>query len=159
MIKRLNGLFSGGPYYVQISRDLLSVENASTQSKFSDKPLVSISNSPKKKVLDIGSSAPTQNATIVNPFDHPRLLVHDFQVTEKLFQHAFLKVAKHRYFSPSPIAVLHVIEPLEGGLTTIEMRVLREAAYSAGAREVYIWDGPQLTTRQLQDGSFKSNVI
>jgi len=159
LLKWLNGIFSGGPYYVKIARDCLSVENSSTQSKFSDKPLVSISNSPKKEILGVGVNAPRQNATLINPFDHPRLLVHDFQVTEKLLQYAFRQVAKHHFFSPSPIAVVHVTEKLEGGLTTIEERVLREAAYGAGAREVHLWNGPELTKRQLQDGSYKPKAI
>lgn len=159
LLKWLNGFFSGGPFYVKISRDCISVENSSTQSRFRDKPLVSISNSPKKKILGIGANAPKLNATLINPFDHPRLLVYDFQVTEKLLQYAFRRVARNPYFSPSPIAVIQVLDKLEGGLTTIEERVLREAAYGAGAREVHFWDGPELTNRQLQDGLYKPKAI
>ncbi len=156
LLNWLRGLFSGGPCYVKISRDCLSVENTATQSKFSDNPLVSISNSPKNRILGVGSNAPNQNATLINPFDHPRLIIHDFQVAEKLLRYTFRQVAKYHFISPSPIAVLQVNEKLEGGLTTIEKRALLEAVYGAGAREVYFWSGPELTVRQLQDGLYKS---
>ena len=81
----------------------------------------------------------------MNPFSHPRVLFSDFQVGEKLLQHAFSEVHKKLRIRPSPIVVIHPMEKTEGGLTMIEKRAFRELAISAGASEVYLYQGQPLS--------------
>ncbi|MEM6583027.1 MAG: rod shape-determining protein MreB [Pseudomonadota bacterium] len=119
---------------------------------------MAISSGKKKKILAIGSSARVAAGTRINPFDHPRVLVHDFQVLEKIFQHAFSKSLGAR-LKLTPLVVLKVDEELEGGLTSIECRALREAAVCAGAYDVFIHDGDSLTNQQVKDGVYKQHVI
>jgi len=56
---------------------------------------------------------------------------------------------KNRFFHPSPITVIHPMEKVEGGLTSIEQRALRELASGAGAHKVFIWVGCELTDDEI----------
>lgn len=103
-------------------------------------------------MLAVGARARSIPGTHVNPFDHPRLLVHDFAVAEFIVRHAFAQLSQRKYFRPTPVVVVHVTEPLEGGLTEIERRVLREIMEGAGARKVYIWESHELSDSELQQG-------
>ncbi|WP_246616499.1 rod shape-determining protein [Thaumasiovibrio subtropicus] len=78
-----------------------------------------------------------------NPFDHPRSFVRDFYLAEKLLQHAVFEIhnGKQRV---APRIIMHQREKLEGGLTHVEVRVLRELAFGAGARDVLIYVGEPL---------------
>lgn len=82
---------------------------------------------------------------VVNPFSHPRVLVNNFQKAEKILQHAFRYVHKSKFFAPSPRVVVQPMEKIEGGLTDVEERVFRELCLSAGAREVFLHVGEQLS--------------
>ncbi|TXS93085.1 rod shape-determining protein MreB [Parahaliea aestuarii] len=126
---------------------------------FDDEPLLAISDGKKRRILAIGAPARTAGGTVINPFDHPRLFVHDFQVLEKLLQHSFSAVLRPGFLRPTPVVVWQIDEPLDGGLTTIEMRVLHEASYSAGACEVFIHGGDSLTNEQVVNGVYKQHVI
>ena len=85
------------------------------------------------------------NVRVVNPFDHPRSFVADFLIAEKLIQHGVFEIHKARSFlRPSPRIVMHQLEKTEGGLKSVEDRVLRELAVAAGAREVLIHIGDKV---------------
>jgi rod shape-determining protein MreB len=159
ILKWIRRMLTGGPFYVRISRDQINVTNSKSGSSFIDEPIVAISEPPNRTILAIGSKARIAGGVSVNPFSHPRLFVYEFEVLEKLFQHAFSVVSKSRVIAPAPIVVIHVVEKLEGGLTDIEKRVLLEAAFSAGAYDVKIWDGPELTNQQLQAGEYSRGAI
>jgi len=53
---------------------------------------------------------------------------------------------------------MHQLEKVEGGLTSIEDRVLRELAVGAGAREVVIYLGSKINTGVDTFDSVKSRV-
>jgi rod shape-determining protein MreB and related proteins len=53
---------------------------------------------------------------------------------------------------------MHQLEKTEGGLTSIEERVLRELAVGAGAREVVIYLGSKINTNGDSFESVKSRV-
>lgn len=104
--------------------------------------------SGKKVVTAIGNKAELlskSNTEIVNPFSHPRSLVADFQVAEKILQHVFSLLHKGSYISPSPDVIFHPMEKIEGGLTLIEMRAFREMFLGSGAFDTYIHTGVPLT--------------
>ena len=50
---------------------------------------------------------------------------------------------------------MHPLEPLEGGLTHVEVRVLRELGAAAGGRDVFVWTGRELGDDELRSGAFK----
>jgi len=92
---------------------------------------------------------------VLTPFQHPRILIEDFAGAEKVVQYAIKELFGRRLLSPSPIVVLHPDIELEGGLTQIEARALREMAEGAGARKVYIYYGRQLSDQEVASYSFE----
>ena len=159
LTKRLLGGLAGGPYYVRIQRDRLSVRDASGDRYFDDAPFVALSNDEPPIVRSIGQSAKTASDRVVNPFGHPRLVVTDFLIAEKLLQHAFSVVAGKRLLAAAPVAIMHTVDDLEGGLTDIERRALHELAMGAGAREAYVWEGRELTNEELRSGVYRQGEV
>lgn len=86
---------------------------------------------------------------ISGDFSHPRMLIGKFVEAEKLLQ-GLLKAAYGKTLLPQrPRVVVHPKEALEGGLTDIEERVLMEMVLGAGARQVKIWQGEDLSSDAL----------
>ena len=159
MLNWIHHKLSSGPLYVRITRQRLLVVDVSTGKSYDDEPLMAVSTGAKKVILAIGVSARSVDGTKTNPFSHPRVLAHDFQALEKIFMHAFMEVLKTRRLRLTPIVVLQIDERLDGGLTLIESRALKEAAFNAGAYEVYIHGGSPLTNQQVKDGAYKRHAI
>lgn len=65
-------------------------------------------------------------------------VIADFHVTEKMLQHFINKVHENKYFRPSPRVIICV----PCGSTQVERRAIKESAFGAGAREVYLIDEP-----------------
>jgi rod shape-determining protein MreB and related proteins len=65
-------------------------------------------------------------------------VIADFQVTEKMLQHFINKVHENKYFRPSPRVIICV----PCGSTQVERRAIKESAFGAGAREVYLIEEP-----------------
>jgi rod shape-determining protein MreB len=65
-------------------------------------------------------------------------VIADFHVTEKMLQHFIHKVHENKYFRPSPRVLICV----PCGSTQVERRAIKESAFGAGAREVYLIDEP-----------------
>ena len=66
-------------------------------------------------------------------------VIADFQITEKMLQHFIKKVHDSNYFfRPSP----RVLVCVPAGSTQVERRAIKESAYGAGAREVYLIEEP-----------------
>ena len=104
--------------------------------------------SGKKIVAEIGNKAEslsTPNTEIFNPFSHPRSLISDYQVAEKILQHVFSLLHKGSYIRPSPDVIFHPMEKIDGGLTQIEMRAFREMFLGSGAFETYLHTGAPLS--------------
>jgi len=65
-------------------------------------------------------------------------VIADFQVTEKMLQHFIAKVHENTWFPPSPRVLICV--PCKS--TQVERKAIKESAYGAGAREVYLIEEP-----------------
>lgn len=86
----------------------------------------------------------------VNPFSHPRTIFSDFTVGEKLVRHGLLTMFGSRFTGVSPaLGIIHPLEKLEGGLTEIEQRALKELGLAAGFREVRVYTGLELVVRGM----------
>lgn len=149
MLHMIKKLFSC-VIYIRLQENRVRVTHIDSKTTFDEKPYIAIdSKNPKKVIVSaIGSNAyDLRNATgidVFNPFSHTRLLVNGFAKAEKILQHAIREVCKTKLFA-SPIVVMHPLEKLEGGITDIELRVYRELAFGAGAREVHIHIGHELS--------------
>jgi rod shape-determining protein MreB and related proteins len=156
LFKVLGALLSGGPYYVRLRRNRIHIRDAKGQRQFEDEPLVALTDEDPPRIEAIGVAARRSKRRIVNPFSHPRVIVDDYAVAEKLLQHAFKMVSPRTLIRASPIAVMHWLDELEGGLTPIERRVLHELGEGAGARRVYVWEGRELTNEELRSGAYRA---
>ncbi|MDP2228114.1 MAG: hypothetical protein Q8J78_11630 [Moraxellaceae bacterium] len=103
------------------------------------------------QVFPAGLQAETSAA-----FSHPRLLIGDFEIAEKCLKDMITSLYKPFFLPGKPVLVMHPKEVLEGGLTTIEGRVLQELGLGAGAVKCVIWTGADLdaaTLSQALEGS------
>lgn len=76
------------------------------------------------------------NITAIRPLKDG--VIADFHVTEKMLQHFIHKVHETRLLRPSPRVLICV----PCGSTQVERRAIKESAFGAGAREVYLIDEP-----------------
>lgn len=64
-------------------------------------------------------------------------VIADFEVTEAMLKHFIFKIHRRRFLVKPRIVVC-----VPAGVTQVEMRAVREAAESAGARDVYLIEEP-----------------
>src|SRR6202040_2908926 len=64
-------------------------------------------------------------------------VIADFEVTEEMIKHFIRKVHNRRSFA-TPLIIVCV----PSGSTAVERRAIRESAESAGARRVFLIEGP-----------------
>ena len=85
------------------------------------------------------------------PFSHPRMLIGNFISAEAALKKVVRQVSSGSFLMPSPTVLMHPMEKLEGGLSQIEERVLREKALGAGARKAVLWTGHVLSDTEVID--------
>lgn len=145
--------------YVRLSAELLSVRQVESNFLFADEPLVALAEKKgKKMVIACGKEALAlanqPNIIIANGFKHPRTIIADFAIAELTLSYFVKQAIKQRKFQPSPLMVIHPVDEFEGGLTQVEIRAFMELCSMVGARQVYVWQGRELTTQELQTLSF-----
>lgn len=143
LFKWLLGAISGGPLYIRVNRERIAIRNVSSGNVFECRPLLGIDSS--NRVASVGYPVSPDAVRQINPFDHPRVLVDDFMIAEKIFAYAIREISGMTYFRPAPVVLVHPDIDLKGGLTPIEVRVLRELAENAGARKTFIHYGQVLS--------------
>jgi len=158
LLEKFLGLFSS-TVYMTFSPDEVKGWDIHWDTPFTCAPLTAIK---KGRVVAAGAEAERQSQDqpdpaieFVNPFNHPRVIISDVDAAFALFRHVLVK-AINRKTLIRPRVIVHPLqaESIAGGLTQVELRVLREASLSAGAREIFIWTGPELTREQIKTLSF-----
>jgi rod shape-determining protein MreB and related proteins len=149
--------------YVRVSPERLVVTDVKSASSVSEVPELAIGRNPER-VLGAGSvarsaAAQVGGATVVNPFAHPRSLVSDFTTAQELLKQFIRRVFRKSWFSVSPRIVIHPLGDPEGGFTQVERRAFREMALGAGAAEVIVWTGRELTNQEVLAGTFPAGGI
>ncbi len=142
MLKRLRGVFSN-----DLSIDLGTANTLIYVREkgivLNEPSVVAIRHHHGQKVVEaVGVEAKRMlgrtpgNITAIRPLKDG--VIADFQVTEKMLQHFIKKVHSHKIVPPSP-RVLICVPCLA---TEVEKRAIRESAYSAGARQVFLIEEP-----------------
>jgi rod shape-determining protein MreB len=80
--------------------------------------------------------------TASSPFTTERLLVGNFTVAQTLLKRGLKIVMGKKFFAPA--ILMHPIEKIDGGLSQVEERVLKDLAIIAGAQKVLVWVGHEL---------------
>ena len=153
ILKFIRALLTGGPYYLRLNRDRLSIRNVATGSVVELAPKLGLDSS--NTILSVGDPLAPSAVRVLMPFQHPRILIADFTGGEKLVQYAIRKLFGQGVIRPAPVVIVHPDLELDGGLTQIEARALREMVEGAGARKVYLHYGRQLTDQELASLSFQ----
>ncbi len=97
-----------------------------------------------------GRTAKTQGS-----YSNQRLAIAHFMVAAEALKKGVYEVYPKSFFRAQPVIVMHQVFNSEGGLCEIEERILREAALSAGTRQVFIWQGSPLSSSQLENKAYK----
>ena len=135
------------------------VRDVVAKREIAEPPVAAVSRDKKRKLVAVGhdanSATSQQPVDVVNPFTHPRSLLSDFAVAEQVLKRFLTKLFAGRLFVPSPVVVMHPKLSPEGGLTQVEIRVLRELAIGAGARRVIVWEGRDLRDEEVAELKFE----
>jgi rod shape-determining protein MreB len=151
VFKALQSLFSYDAV-LELAEHRISLRKFETHEVLEYEPLLALATERGQQVIKaVGAPArsfASEGVEIVNPFAHPRVLVANFQLAEKLLLWGVKELSNSR-IRPAPRLIIHPLEKLEGGLTDIELRVFRELALGCGARAVKIHVGERINTRTL----------
>jgi rod shape-determining protein MreB len=142
MFKRLRGMFSN-----DVSIDLGTANTLIYVKEkgivLNEPSVVAIRHHNGHKIVDaVGVEAKRMlgrtpgNITAIRPLKDG--VIADFQVTEKMLQYFIKKVHAHSFIPPSPRVLICV----PCAATEVEKRAIRESAYSAGSREVFLIEEP-----------------
>ena len=99
---------------------------------------VHIRNIEDRKEIELSASS---------PFSTERLLIGEFTVAQTLLAKGIKIVMGKKFFAP--IILMHPIEKIDGGLSQVEERVLKDLAIIAGAQKVVLWVGQELTDKDV----------
>ena len=62
----------------------------------------------------------------------------DFLEIQDCFKRIAKELVPKRFYLKDPIAVVHLLETVEGGYTNVEIRAFKEAAFGAGAKQIFM---------------------
>src|SRR4051794_13943788 len=104
--------------YVRIQPERLAVLHVESGKEMADIPALAIENkNGKSAVIAVGRDASVQaafpNITVANGFRHPRTLLADFTVAQQTLKRFLKAVLPGTWWMPSPIMVLHPLDPAE----------------------------------------------
>src|SRR5262245_10122209 len=106
-----------------------------------DEPSVVVVNEETGELVAVGHDAKLmlgrtpEDITAIRPLQDG--VIADFEATEQMLRHFIALVHRRRYLAKPRIVVC-----VPSGITTVEQRAVKEAAYQAGARRVYIIEEP-----------------
>ena len=142
ILQILRTVFAGSPYYLRVNRERVVVRDVSTAKSVEVASKIGIDSSDN--VLSVGDPVDPAATKVLNPFRHPRVLIDDFSGGERVVRFAFRRLSGRGAILTAPNVIAHADFSLEGGLTQIEVRALREMLEGAGARKVHIWHGSRI---------------
>jgi rod shape-determining protein MreB len=105
-----------------------------------NEPSVVAINNNTQGILAVGTEAKRMigrtpgNIVAIRPLKDG--VIADFDTTERMLRYFIQKVHKRRYARP------RIVVCVPSGITGVEQRAVKEAAYSAGARKVFIIEEP-----------------
>jgi rod shape-determining protein MreB and related proteins len=106
-----------------------------------DEPSVVAMNTTTGEVLAVGHEAKRmigrtpESITAIRPLKDG--VIADFDATEQMLRYFIQQVHRRRYFVKPRMVIC-----VPSGITAVEQRAVKEAAYSAGARRVYVVEEP-----------------
>ncbi len=105
-------------------------------------------NKLEAKNLSFDEGWQTVHAT--EPFTTERLLVGTFSAAEPLLTQLITNVTPRSFIRQSLRAVIQPMELIEGGLSEVEEKILKELALGAGAFKVVLHTGAELSDSEAK---------
>lgn len=104
----------------------------------------------KNKIVikNLTTDLPPQMFTPDTPFTTTRLLIGSYTPAVKCLNHAIKSSGITFWLMGQPAVLVQPMEMIEGGLSEIEDRFLRQCAFGAGARKVIVWIGAELSNEK-----------
>jgi hypothetical protein len=84
-------------------------------------------------------------------FTTSRILVGEYAPAVNALRSGFRELNLGLPFLSDPIAVMHPVAMVDGGLSGVEYRILFEIAEGAGAKRATVWVGGELTDDQVRE--------
>lgn len=141
--------------YLMFNRKTVRIRNLDSGRSLETEPFVALDASGR--VVALGGEARDRRhedaLRVVNPFDHPRTPCAHFAEGEILVRHMLKSVTGNSWLAAAPALVMHYTDDLKGGMTAVEARAFREMGLGAGARAVYLVDGPEPLSPQQLDAT------
>lgn len=145
-------------FYVRIGPDRVSIDELHSGSHIDDVAALAVKDMRVAAVGREAVAAASKDSSLrlVYPFRHPRSLFGDFTVAEKLIQFLVRELCKDQIKRPMTVVVVQPVPQVDGGLTDLERRALRELMENAGAGRVFVHEGPELLPAQITDEFIKN---
>ncbi len=83
------------------------------------------------------------------PFSSSRLLIADFEVAENFLKRVINKLKRANKIKRYNTILVHPMEFVEGGISEVEERIFLESFERLNGRIVKIWDGEELSNKQV----------
>ncbi len=101
------------------------------------------------KITRISGEPAVEIVSSSEPFSTTRLLIGQFSLAEDLLSQGINKLLPKRnlIIERTPAILIQPIEMNEGGLSEVEVKILREIALGVGAHVV--WNGQELSPHQV----------
>lgn len=114
---------------------------------FTEKLYVKISRN-RFEIIKVSGDLAVEVVSPPEPFSTSRLLIGEFRLAERHLSNGIKKVLPKQFLKKSPEILMHPLEMIEGGLSEVEEKILREIALGTGSHKVEIWLGEELTPQE-----------
>jgi len=150
---------------IELSEKKITVREFSSDQMFEFEPVMAIEHIEEPRINarivkaigeEVHSLSPA-GLTVINPFKHTRSFVANYEVAEKMIQYGIQKMQKS-WIRPAPRIVMHQLEKVDGGLTSVESKVLKELALGAGARKAVVYTGIKINCDSESYDSIESRM-
>ncbi len=146
-------------YYLRFDAQRIRLDAPGAKGRYDDTAAVALRDAATKqaRIEATGRAAETlggqHGISVVHPFAHPRMVIGDYTVAERLVMMAVRTLHQREgwsFFRPIARFIVHPLRAFEGGLTQIEVRALTELVENCGARQVAVYSGRELTLQEVE---------
>jgi hypothetical protein len=154
--------------YISFSDELIKLRLIEENITIEDIPVLALDH--KNEIIACGydtlkaRAQQTPSVNYINPFAHPRVCVHEFNIAEALLRYFVKKLeiqAKQQRriqrLITRPTIVLHPTRELRGGITDVEVETLQSLGLNLNTKHVYVWLGRELRDNELSTLDFPLN--
>jgi hypothetical protein len=115
------------------------------------RPTVYVRIRPNRFLLRHVESGREATVDATEPFSTRRLLVGEYGPAVDALEKGMTELRLGNRYLAAPVAIMHPLEMVDGGLSGVEYRILFEIAVGAGAKRAKVWVGEELTDEKARE--------